>query len=149
MDITITDQQRRVLLIIGFVLITLVMIVAVWWVFFTPIGETPLVNTNGNVNGGRLPTTNVPTGSGVITNTAPPDARLPKIEDRATGGLTIATPLVDAIVRDAKRVGEELRYYDPKTGKFYKILADGTIVNCPQKFSWSKGRLGPVCNEAI
>jgi hypothetical protein len=151
MEITLTEQQRRILLIIGFVLITLLMVFLVWWFFFTPLVETPVTNVNLNVNGGQLPTTNVSTGPGVITNEEPGEVRLPEIQDRATGGLTLTMPLVDSIVKDARRIGDELRYYQPETGKFYKVLSDGTIVELSSKVFrgveeviWSPRR-----NEAI
>lgn len=151
-----SDRTKRILLAIGFVLVTLLMAFLLYWVVFRP-QVTP---TNENVNGlppGILPETNVNGGPTVINVNGQviivPPTELPEISTVALGDKTLTTELTDSAVTNVgiSTDGQQMRYYDPLTGQFYKVNEDGTITalsdevfNGVQDVAWS-----PIKDEAI
>lgn len=151
-----SDKTKRVLLAIGFVVITLLMAFVLYWVVFRP---RP-VPVNDNVNAappGTLPETNVNGGPTVINVNGQqvfvPEVALPEISTIALGGNTLTTELTAGAVShvDLAADGEQMRYYDPATGQFFKVNTDGTVTAISdaifrdvQAMAWS-----PVKDEAI
>lgn len=126
------SRLQRLLLIAGFVLVTVGFLAAIFFVFFrsTPLnGNTNEVggNTNGlpgigngNINGVVIGNTNVlPNINGIPVQTTPSLI--------ANGGPTSTETVVPASASGVTAVGLEggLQYYDQQTGKFYRLSADG------------------------
>lgn len=132
-------MNRRLLLIIAFVIGVLGLVFLLYFSFFRgePTGNTngtenqnlngSLPDLNGNVNrvtnvNGGLPTVN---GSnvnrGANANAAP--------SGTASGGDTTVSTLVSGNARDAVvDANGNLRYYDRATGQFYRLDANGNVV---------------------
>lgn len=152
-----SDKLKRILLAIGFVLITLLMAFLLYWVVFRP-RVTPTGNENVNaLPPGVLPNTNVNGGPTVVNINGQtviiPPAELPTISTVALGDRTLTTELTPTAVTNADLSpdGQQVRYYDPSTGLFSRVNADGTVTTLSsttfpevQSVAWS-----PVKDEAI
>jgi len=152
-------MNRRLLLIIAFILGVMILGVLLYVSFFrSPSTGNVNANQNGNVNGqlpdlngnanrainlnGTLPTVN---GSNVNRAGANANAAPAPVAD---GGDTLVQTLVgqnasDAVVDSAGN----LRYYDRATGQFYKLDANGNVVllstvrfPSAESISWSNQR---------
>lgn len=125
----ISTRVKQILLIILFLLVTAGMLLLVYFVFFKP--TPPLPPSNANVNGqtGVLPNTNANAGPTVIgepVGNINAVTGLPEIDTIARGGNTLVTPLTEgATVQNPTFINGEFRYYDPVTGEFYILTADG------------------------
>ncbi len=121
---------RRLVLAIGFILVTIGIGAAIYFIFFRPFLQ-PGVNANDNVNVGVLPAINdnrniTPTNGNVnvglpITPLTGPPSTV------AQGGLTTVNPIASTVPGGATLAtnGRDLLYYDPITGQFYQISPDG------------------------
>ena len=144
-------NKKRVLFIIIFILVFLVFAFLIYYVFFREmispvnnanenanenvnvnaalpnvnvVGNVPVGNVNGVTNVNGLPNVNALdfNVNAVPVNTAV----LP--DDIAQGGRTLVKPVVSTYAFDATLTadGKGLLYYDPKTGKFYRVNPDGS-----------------------
>ena len=159
-------DKKRIALIIGFILFSIAVAYALYYVFFrtpTPADVTVTDNTDGN--GGAFP--NVGDGPpGTIPDTTP---TLPPSNDAVPPGtgsgtfipdnaeqVSFGTERVTQVVTNAVRGvttagGGGAKFYNAEDGKFYKInnagiptpLSDAVFYNV-EKVSWS-----PVGNDSI
>ncbi|MBI4093046.1 MAG: hypothetical protein HY420_03940 [Candidatus Kerfeldbacteria bacterium] len=151
-------SPKRVGLIVGFILVTIGLGFAIYFVFFRDLfGPVP---TNRNIGlPGVFPTVNENRNVTVVNANA--SAVLPNINGAppgprpvADGGLTRTVPVVSTIDNGATlaRNGRDLIYYDPTTGQFFQISPDGRIKTLlspdaypdVQKITWS-----PLKDKAI
>ena len=137
---------KRILFIAGFILAVFAMGFAIYWVFFrtAPPDE---ITVNENINGGILPDiTNQPPD--IITNINEV-GYLPEIDLVASGGDTLTNVIVDAEAGfpTLGANGSDLHYYDPISGKFYQVDANGNIIGMlsdqvfpnAENVTWSHG----------
>ncbi len=147
-------KLQRALLIVGFVLVTIGFLAAIFFVFFrsAPLnGNTNQVggNTNGlpgigngNINGAVIGNTNVlPNINSAPISTAPTLI--------ANGGPTATETVVPASASGVTSVGAEggLQYYDQISGKFYRLGPDGlskseltdAVYRGVDRLTWSPG----------
>ncbi|MFA6553417.1 MAG: hypothetical protein WCT27_03240 [Patescibacteria group bacterium] len=160
-------QNKRILLIIGFVLLVIVLGVLIYFVFIrdlvSPGNTNENINgvTNQNINGG-LPITNgtvnvnrvvTNVNQGVNINRQQVNINGVKVDDVARGGQTYAKAEVDQKAEAVSLTsdGATLRYYDPAQGKFYKLDSLGKpqelsdkIFPEAKKITWS-----PKGNKAV
>lgn len=146
-------DYKKILLLIGFVILSLGLGFLVFWVFFLQ-GNTPEPTPPGTVvtPGGQLPGAGGSgTGSGgafpVTPGTETPGATAPTISNVAQGGLTNVLPLNTSRVVDptVTRDGSGVAFYEPETGKFYRLSSDGKtktlltdeVFFAVQSVSWS------------
>lgn len=126
-----TERLKRLLLIIGFLLIVFGVATAIYVIFFrgvTTVSETAPGTGAGETAGttGGLPTA----GAGVPSAEQPGEegGALP-VSAIAQGGLTQTTRLTSSEVISPTRSadGESIAYYDPRDGRFYTINEDGEV----------------------
>lgn len=129
--------MRRILLIIAFIIVVIGIGVLIYFMFFRDV----FAPTNGNVNTGTngvLPISNgninrivtnttingfpnVNGGTGTNTNTS----TLP--DTVARGGVTVTKAVTDTpALSPTIATDGSIVYYDPLTGKFYRVSADGS-----------------------
>ncbi len=129
---SLTELQRRLLLAGSLLLAALILGFVIYWVFFRSLLTSNTTNGN-NTNGANV--NNLP---GVIFNENRNDQEvngntngtLPTLDTVANGGNTLSQLIYDG---DAQNVtiganGKSVQYYDPITGKFYTIDANGQIT---------------------
>lgn len=127
----LTDSQRRILLASVLLLAALIIGFIIYWVFFRSLLSPGGTNTNNanqpNVN--NLPGVifNENRNNQVNDNT---NTELPTLDIVANGGNTLSQVIYQG---DAQNVtlgsdGESIQYYDPITGKFYTIDANGQVT---------------------
>lgn len=151
-------SYKRIAAIAGFIALVLLFATLLYLVFFRATPETPINNeqpgpgTLPTAGPGQLPTTlpgtptSLPTVPGQPIETTTPT-------QRAEGGLTLTTPVVDSRTFGATlgQDGRELRYYQPSEGIFYRVMSDGrtekltdTVFHDVQNITWSPNRDGAV-----
>lgn len=123
---------RRTLLIVGFALVVVGFMVAIWYVFFRG-GPVGLTNRPGGITNG-LPNPQ----NGNLNRTIPVSNvnALPNINGIsetpstvANGGATVATPVTTGQSGGlaVNQNNGNLQFYDRTTGKFYSISPDGSV----------------------
>lgn len=139
------EGLKKVLMIIGFVLATVVIGFVIYYIFFRPLlpptnenanlsninGGLPLANGNANIavignTNGTLPTNG---NQNANINAGPTNAGVPQpVSEIANGGFTKVNSLTKkpAYFSTLSSDGKTLSYYNPNDGLFYKISADGT-----------------------
>ncbi|MDP3970239.1 MAG: hypothetical protein Q8P90_00925 [bacterium] len=125
----LSDQQRRILLAVVLLAVSVVMGFVIYWVFFrgliAPQGEQ--VNVNGElVDVAQLPDILANLNrEGVNIN----ESILPDIDVVARGGETFSQELYtdEAVDIVLSADGKNMQFYDPKTGQFYRINANGEV----------------------
>ncbi len=149
-------SYKRVALVLGFLLLTIGIGVAIYFVFFRNLFGPR--NENINLNGAVFPSLNE--NRNLNVNAANVNA-LPNVnalvgEPRpiADGGLTRTVPIVGTLRGGATLAnnGRDLLYYDSQTGQFYQISPDGRtkILLTPdaypgvEKVTWS-----PLRDKAV
>jgi len=150
--------NKKIILIISFVIIVIVLGYGIYALFFKPAPEeipTPTDQISTSTPGG-LPSSNI--GPGQIIETTdgkplPTDVDKPVISPVAKGGLTQTTALNESpsLGASLSRDGSNLQYYNQEDGKFYKIDSNGQITALSDKvfndvdtIAWS-----PNKNKAI
>ncbi|MBU1165296.1 hypothetical protein KKA15_07140 [Patescibacteria group bacterium] len=156
---------KRIALIAGFIAVVILLGWFLYYVFFSPTTQTNQ-NINQNINGGLI---NADPGGGTITNIngtgslpggingnvnvvdQKPQQTLPS--EIAAGGLTQVQNLseANALGVTLSSDGNNLVYYDPMDGKFYRLTSNGekTLLSDKTFFAvenivWSNEK-----NEAI
>ncbi|MBI4426333.1 MAG: hypothetical protein HY567_02045 [Candidatus Kerfeldbacteria bacterium] len=120
---------KRLLLVLGFLLVTIGIGVTIYFVFFRNIFGPPAANQN--INGVIFPLANENRNAGVgpaNVNALPNvNAAVGQPRPVADGGPTQVVPIVSTLPGGATLAnnGRDLLYYDPRTGKFYQISPDG------------------------
>jgi len=153
-------NTKRILLIIGFVLITIIIGLAIYFVLFkgktsffglpdtTPptstvqtfpgSGVRQVVTTTGTVvSPGTLPS------SGAVVQDVPPSYYQPKLVTQLTDDYSVFPSLNSS--------DGNMRYYNSLEGKFYKITTDGSIKNLSDKtfYNASKVTWATTKNKAV
>ncbi|MBI2415213.1 MAG: hypothetical protein HYV33_00955 [Candidatus Kerfeldbacteria bacterium] len=124
----LTETQRRIVLATGILLMAAILGVIIFWLFFKPLLPEPTVNINGQlINVNQLPEIINNANRGVINDNV---AGLPTFTETANGGNTLAQVIYN---NDAQNVvlsgdGDTVQYYDAATGRFYRIDANGNVV---------------------
>lgn len=149
-------NYKRLALVLGFILVTVGIGFAIYFVFFRNVfGPT---NANQNVNAGRLPLVNA--NRNLNVNAANVNGALPNVnavagpKTIADGGPTQVVPIAPTVPGGATVAsnGRDLIYYDPQTGLFYQISPDGktrTLLSpdaypAVEKVTWS-----PLRDKAV
>lgn len=133
---TLTDAQKRLLLAASLLVAALVIGFIIFWVFFRPlfIEEEQKININGQlVNVSQLPDLINAGDFEIIEENI--NAVLPTVDDVAKGGNTLAQVIYEG---DAQNTavgtdGDTVQYYDPATGQFYRIDANGNVTLLDEK----------------
>ncbi|MBI4090032.1 MAG: hypothetical protein HY421_01390 [Candidatus Kerfeldbacteria bacterium] len=140
---------KRLLLVLGFLLVTIGIGVTIYFVFFRNVLGPP--SGIQNINGVIFPPTNENRNVGVEPGNinALPNINAAVGEPRpvADGGPTQVVPIVSTLPGGATLAnnGRDLLYYDPRTGKFYQISPDGRtrteltpdIYPAAEKVTWA------------
>jgi hypothetical protein len=103
----------------------------IYYFFFKPAAAPgTVVNANANAPGGTLPSAGPGGNRPVAPGNANANAGLPGASLVARGGLTVVSTLVSEATVGAVlgSDGRSMNYYDPATGQFYTVKADGTKV---------------------
>ncbi len=162
-------MNKKILLIIGFILLVIVLGVLIYFVFIRDLFGPQNGNTNENINGvtneninGGLPNTNgvvningttVNVNRVINTNRQQANVNGQIIDDVARGGDTYANAVISqpASGVSLSTDGTGLRYYDPAQAKFYKLDSQGKpeelsdkIFPEAKKIVWS-----PKNNKAV
>jgi len=130
-------DKKKILAVLGFIIVVLLIGFALYWVFFKPSGP---IATSNDFNAGNLPGI----GNGNVTvvngNTNTNTGGLPwqiyvpdKVSDVASGGLTKVDKLVDNEVKGLISSHNGLQYYDTVNQKFYRVNEDGQIEELSNK----------------
>jgi len=132
---------KKILVLIGFVLIVAVFAFLIYYFFFRPFvkPKPAYVPPETELLPGQLPeviNANLRVDELLNTNTGLPDIGriIGQPSEVARGGLTKTKRLSSTPVKGAKVASDgSLLYYDEATGKFYRILADGTLTELSGK----------------
>ncbi len=129
---TLSPTTKRILYAVLLLLAAIAIGYILYVVFFARPGEGPTNENVNNVNGGGLPNINdilsnlnIPTG-----NVNAPTTGLPGVDSVASGGLTETEVLTPQVAAQEPAVAKDgsVRYYDPESGKFYKVDGNGNIT---------------------
>ncbi|MBP9802096.1 hypothetical protein KBC40_00740 [Patescibacteria group bacterium] len=121
---------KKILLFIAFFTFVLVMIFALYWVFFRTDKIDP--TDPNDFSGGVIPGTDQG-GPNIVPEDPEQNSGLPwqnffdenKVSTKANGGLTAVTKLSTAEVNGLKSTENGLKYYDKSTNQFFRINAQG------------------------
>jgi len=140
-------DKKRILLILLFVAAAAIFAYGLYYLFIRK-PTAPLVINLPPVNAptGILPI--APTGAppGLITNLPSAAAPLPTASDVARGGITKSPVLTENSILNPtlSSDGKNINFYDPANAKFYRIGADGKIIELSgknfynvKKITWS------------
>lgn len=149
-----SDRAKRILLILGFLLIVIVIGFGIWWFFFRPIFRPPALPPVPPLapppTVGLPPAAPAPPLIPITPSAAPPEAAPTAI---ASGGLTQTTGLTNAPILSPTLApdGTSLQYYNRTDGRFYRIRPDGTTELLSDKVFFNVSQLtwAPDRNQAI
>ncbi|OGH59944.1 MAG: hypothetical protein A2725_01765 [Candidatus Magasanikbacteria bacterium RIFCSPHIGHO2_01_FULL_33_34] len=152
-------DKKRILMIVGFIIVTLLLGFALYWVFFA---EKPS-GTITEPGDGTTPTTGIfpPSDTGDITDRgeiAP--GVLPPSDTRAGGSFRqgqITKPAKEEKIVDSSILNPSLnnngdpQFYNKNDGKFYQVLSDGTVRALSDKIFYNVEKVtwSPNDNESI
>ncbi|MCR4256132.1 MAG: hypothetical protein NUW08_00305 [Candidatus Uhrbacteria bacterium] len=131
-----SERVQRILLIVGFVLVVVAMAFGLYWFFFRPVTEPPVVTPGVPTTPGGLPGTGValPPGPGEEPGVPglPPIGAVPgAVPTLPTGVPSVARTniVVDTPTANiAMSRNGDVRGYNQLDGKFYRYNADGTAT---------------------
>ena len=122
-------DNRKVLIVIGFILFVLVLGFALYWVFFRSV---PIELRPDGFNAGNVP--DIGAGNVSIIDTNDTINSLPweeyikdEISPVASGGLTSVNPVTESAVDGVTTGIGGLQYYDKDAQQFYRINENGEI----------------------
>ncbi|MCB9799031.1 hypothetical protein H6758_04900 [Candidatus Nomurabacteria bacterium] len=130
-----TEEKKRIIFIIGFIIVTLVFGYAIYRVFFAPKEPVPYLDESPDYGVGEFPfagegepQTPV-TGPGVLpsTDTISPTQIISE-QERLLAEQPTSRIVSEAVVSASVTASGNLNYYNPQNGKFYKVDAEGNIV---------------------
>lgn len=146
----LTDSQRRLVWAITLITASLIFGALIYWVFFRPFAQTP--STDIGVNDGGIDISQLPEIVGNANREGVENANepvvLPSIDTTALGGATLSQVIYNDEAQDLVLSGDgtTAKFYDPVTGKFYQINANGELVELSDKkfpgveeVNWSNG----------
>jgi len=135
---------KKILLIIGFVLVCLGLIFLMYLMFFKPAPTTEAPGQTNVPSGANLPNTGENTGleqlgsgTGQLPNVATVEINGQTVDNVANGSATKATALNNdqTLGMQLSADGQNVVYYDRDDERFYKISADGEkILLSTEKF---------------
>lgn len=141
-------DRRRLLIILGFLLLALLLAFGMYWFFFRPFFAPPAAPLPEV----SPPPVTLPPAAPALP-TAPPAARPPAIapapSEIAAGGATATTALTTtaAVNPTLAEDGQSVSYYNPADGKFYRVGPDGTaqeidgrVFHNVQNVTWAGDR---------
>lgn len=126
----LSDLQRRLLLAGSLLVTALILGFLIYWVFFRSLISGPTgENANNGVTNLNLPDILLNLNDAANGNVNAVNA-LPSVDIYALGGDTLSQVIYDG---DAQNVtlagnGDAVQYYDPVTGQFYTIDANGNVT---------------------
>lgn len=128
-----SERTTFVLKIAGLILVTILIALALYMVFFRNTVSTIVTETPGTGISGTLPGSETGTPAGTTgTNTTPGGTTGTTTltpSNVAKGGETFTTLLTNTAVKSPTvTTNGTVAYYDPADGKFYTIGADGKVV---------------------
>lgn len=123
---------KRILLIIAFVAVAGGASYAIYYFFFRPAPtEVTPAEEEGILPGEALPEAAPGAPAGVL----PPELTVPSLPAAtpvAIGGVTQVEPITPVTTAQNATLtgdGSAMQFYNPETGQFSKVLADGTVIN--------------------
>lgn len=126
---SLSDSQRRAVLVTGLLVVAVVIGWLIYWVFFRSLLQPSVVNENGNVtSNGQLPNINLTSNQPISTvNTG---GTLPVIDTVARGKETLSQVIYNGTAASPALSGDgnTVQFYNADDGKFYRVDANGTIV---------------------
>lgn len=153
---------RKILVVLGFIVIVLAFAYLIYLLFFSGPIAAPPVNINGvpSVNGVPLPISGPYTNGNVAANI---NSQLPVLNNanantnanvnQQLSQPTVAKPLTQALANDATLAanGQDLLYYNPEDGRFYRLTADGKLTKLSDEVFHNVTRVdwSPNKNQAI
>lgn len=140
-------RNKKILLIIGFILIVCIIVFAFYYVFIRQPEIEPIANLPGiNAPTNGLPGAETGTPPGLVVNIPSTVSPLPTASSVASGGLTQSPAITSTPVKNIALAsdGKSINYYSPNDGKFYKTDSTGQTVALSnktfydvQKITWS------------
>lgn len=148
-------DKKRLLLIGLFVAAVILIAYGLYYFFWKKPAALPkpVVTIPAPIAPGVLPTAPVGVPPGIIPALPPTAMALPKAASIAQGGLTQAPALTSAaaLFPTISADGKNLNYYDPASGKFYRVTPDGqaTLLSAASFYNVQKITWGPQSDKAI
>ncbi len=152
-----SERLKRILLIVGFIVVVVVIGFVIWRVFFKPVFRPEIPVAPG------LPVT--PPSPGLpVAPPAPPRVTVPEVAPPAVapeaapstvarGGITETSNLVNLPVLSPflSPDGTNIQYYNRLDGKFYRVRPDGTIEVLTDKVFFNVSNIvwAPNRNRAV
>ena len=143
--ITLSEKQKNILYVVGAFLCIIFLGYLIYIIFFkAEPADEGYVNINGElINISELPNANENVNREVVVNENVNQPTLPSISTVARGGNTLVTEITAAPTIGASTIGDFTYYYDPLTGKFYRITASGERIELGDGVTY-KGALSVV-----
>lgn len=154
-----SERLKRILVICAFVGVTLGFAYAIYYLFFRPTGPAVVPGAKPPGVTGQLPGAGqaVPSPTGV-PGAVPPGGLPSAVPVPTLPGFQTITEVKTRVLTDIPAnnislspTGQGIRFYDPSTGKFYRILDDGTQVELSDQtfFNVDTVTWGNDSNKAI
>jgi len=153
---------RKILIVLGFVVIVLAFSYLIYLFFFSGPLVSPPVNVNGGplVNGGSLPVSGPYTNGNVAANingqlpvSGNLNANVNANVNQQLGQPATAKPLTQTLANDMTLApnGQDLLYYNPQDGRFYRLTPDGKLIKLSDEVFHDVTRVNwsPNKNQAI
>jgi hypothetical protein len=128
-----SDRTKRILMIIGLLLVTALLAFALYYLFKKagPLAQIPGGQVATTTPGGALPpsggraTTTGPGGVG--TTTLPSAGYIPGVQPSYYRAEPVTKITEEKTTYPSLGSGGAMRYYNARDGKFYHVMADGTL----------------------
>lgn len=144
-------QWKRILLILGFIAVSVGIGYALYFLFFRAAPQPPTPNANVSINASVNGLPNAGTGAPTPSVNAVP-GQLPPVSPVAVGGLTQVTEITLSNAQNPSLASDgTLSYYNPADGKFYRIGPDGIPVALSNKkfFNIDKATFDRLGTKAV
>lgn len=131
----LSDQQKRIVLAAGLIIASLFIGFIIYWVFFRSLITPPVSEDNANATiNGQLPDI-IKNQNGAPETNVNEVTELPQIDTVAQGEATLAEVIYNDQAQNAvlSDDGANVQFYDPETGKFYKIDVNGQVIALSDK----------------
>lgn len=125
-----SERLKKILLVTGFVIVTLVIATALYLMFFKPPGGIQVVAPTTTIEpAGTLPTSGAAVPTAEIEPEVISEPRLPGASEVAKGGITKTQSLTlgGVVAPTLSSDAQGMSYYDKADGRFYRIGSDGEI----------------------
>lgn len=154
------DNKKRIIAIIGFVVVTILLGYLIYWVFFyTPSKDITRVTSTPTGKPGEFPTTRE--GKGITPSITtlgelPSTDIIPSVatptETRPIKGVAPVNQAVDTYaLNPTKDTLGQVKFYNELDGKFYRLMRDGSIKEMSDQvfYNVKKTTWSPTENEII